>query len=88
MCQKHRKRVQIPQVMNPRELIGSCLNKSQLLLTLGKLPDNSMLATLDVSSLYTNIPYNEGIKACDHFLRTRIILTPPFLLAHSAILYA
>ena len=43
------------------------LNK---LLTIGKLPSNPLLVTLDVSSLYTNIPHNEGIKACDHFLRT------------------
>ena len=43
------------------------LNK---LLTIGKLPSNSLLVTLDVSSLYTNIPHNEGINACDHLLRT------------------
>ena len=43
------------------------LNK---LLTIGNLPANSLLVTLDVSSLYTNIPHNEGIKACDHFLCT------------------
>ena len=30
-----------------------------------------MLVTLDVSSLYTNIPHNEGIDACRHFLDTR-----------------
>ena len=29
------------------------------------------MCTLDVSSLYTNIPHNEGINACDNFLRTR-----------------
>ena len=43
------------------------LNK---LLTIGKLPSNSLLVTLDVSSLYTYIPHNEGINACDYFLRT------------------
>jgi len=36
------------------------LNK---LLTIGNLPANSLLVTLDVSSLYTNIPQNEGIKS-------------------------
>ena len=30
---------------------------------LGQLPENVFLATLDVSSLYTNIPNNEGIDA-------------------------
>ena len=40
------------------------------LLTIGNLPANSLLVTLDVSSLYTNIPHNEGINACEHFLRT------------------
>ena len=31
---------------------------------------NALLVTLDVSSLYTNIPHNEGITACRHFLDT------------------
>ena len=30
-----------------------------------------MVVTLDVSSLYTNIPHNEGIDACRHYLDTR-----------------
>ena len=38
---------------------------------LGPLPDNALLVTLDVSSLYTNIPHNEGIDACRYFLNTR-----------------
>ena len=38
---------------------------------LGQLPQNALLVTLDVSSLYTNIPHNEGITACRHFLDTR-----------------
>ena len=38
---------------------------------MGSLPDNAILVTLDVSSLYSNIPHNKGIEACRHFLNTR-----------------
>ena len=31
---------------------------------LPNIPDNCIMATLDVSALYTNIPHNEGIQAC------------------------
>ena len=31
----------------------------------------SYLVTLDVSSLYTNIPHSDGIDACKHFLNKR-----------------
>ena len=49
-------------------------------LTLPDLPANSLLVTLDVSSLYTNIPRNEGIDACYHFLSTR---NTPSIPAHA-----
>ncbi|XP_033095473.1 uncharacterized protein LOC117100033 [Anneissia japonica] len=35
---------------------------------LKELKTDAMLVTLDVSSLYTNIPHNEGIVACRNFL--------------------
>ena len=38
------------------------------------LPANAILATLDVSSLHTNIPTNEGIDACRKFLDQRATL--------------
>ena len=41
----------------------------QILETLGKLPPNCILATLDVSSLYTNIPNDEGIEAARNTLQ-------------------
>ena len=41
------------------------LNK---LSNLGNLPNDAILVTLDVSSLYTNIPHNQRIDECCHFL--------------------
>ena len=32
---------------------------------LGKIPENSILATMDVRSLYSNIPQKEGIKVVE-----------------------
>ena len=43
------------------------LNKLQ---KLGQLPNNAILVALEVSSLYTIIPHNEGINACRHFFHT------------------
>ena len=31
----------------------------------------AFLVTLDVTSLYSNIPHNNGIKACEHFLNSK-----------------
>ena len=33
-----------------------------------RIPQNAFLVTLDVTSLYSNIPHDDGIKACDHFM--------------------
>ena len=44
---------------------------------LGSLPSGTILATLDVTSLYTNIPHDEGIEACRAMLNTREVLQPP-----------
>ena len=32
------------------------------------IPQNAFLVTLDVTSLYSNIPHDDGVKACDHFM--------------------
>ena len=42
----------------------------------GALPTDSILVTLDVSSLYTKIPHDEGITACKRALETRSSLAP------------
>ena len=44
---------------------------------INNLPSNTLLVTLDVSSLYTNIPHNDGINACYHYLNTRSNKTIP-----------
>ena len=41
------------------------------LANLNRLADTAILGTLDVTSLYTNIPHNEGIEACRFFLQKR-----------------
>ena len=40
------------------------------------LPD-SFVVTLDVFSVYTNIPYDEGIRACEEYLNSQESLAPP-----------
>ena len=40
-------------------------------------PPGSLLVTLDVRSLYTNIPHAEGIEACRELLNTRVVQEPP-----------
>ena len=45
--------------------------------SLTNLPSNALLVTLDVSSLYTNIPHEEGIAACTEALNTRETQSPP-----------
>ena len=44
---------------------------------LPRLPPGSLLVTLDVSSLYTTIPRDEGVAACEEALNTRELLIPP-----------
>ena len=45
--------------------------------SLGNLPNNSLLVSLDVSSLYTNIPHSEGIQAAREHLNKRTTQRPP-----------
>ena len=45
--------------------------------SISTLPNDSLLVTLDVSSLYTNIPHTEGIQAARLHLDERTSKTPP-----------
>ena len=40
------------------------------------LPDNTILVTMDVTSLYTNIPHDEGIAACKEVWDAREVQIP------------
>eukprot|EP00105_Crassostrea_gigas_P004177 XP_011417314.1 PREDICTED: uncharacterized protein LOC105320883 [Crassostrea gigas] len=40
------------------------------------LPDHTLLVTMDVTSLYTNIPHDEGIEACREVWDSRTIQQP------------
>ena len=42
---------------------------------LNNLPDNTILVTLDVTALYSNIPHNDGIGACNKHLDRRALST-------------
>ena len=41
------------------------------------LPPNTLLVSMDVTSLYTNIPHDDGISACRHVWDNRLIKEPP-----------
>ena len=60
-----------PLVQTRQSFIKDTTHFLNKLEQLGQLPPNALLVTLDVSSLYTNIPHNEGITACRHFLDPR-----------------
>ena len=49
----------------------------QRLQSVDALPEDCLLVTLDVSSLYTSSPHNKVIDACREMLDTRGVLSPP-----------
>ena len=57
-----------PGVKNIRSYIRDTSDFLLMLQNLGNIPENSILATLDVSSLYTNIPNHEGCLAAEELL--------------------
>ena len=44
---------------------------------LNPLPSNTTLVTMDVTSLYTNIPHSDGIEACKEIWESRSNKMPP-----------
>ena len=50
------------------------LNK---LCSISAIPNDSLFVTLDLSSLYTNIPHTEGIQVARIYLNKRTLKTPP-----------
>ncbi len=55
----------------------------KLIEDLGDIPENCLMATLDVSALYTNIPQNEGISACLRAME--LTRNPESMPSHSSI---
>ena len=53
-----------PGVKDIRSYIKDTTHFLSVLSTINTLPEGAILATLDVPSLYTNIPNREGIEAC------------------------
>ena len=43
----------------------------------GLIPPETLLVSLDVTSLYTNIPYKDGIRACKEAWEERPVKNPP-----------
>ena len=41
------------------------------------IPENTALVAMDVTSLYTNIPHDDGIAACRKILEQRTVQEPP-----------
>ena len=41
------------------------------------IPENTTLVTMDVTSLYTNIPHDDGIAACRKIWEQRTDQEPP-----------
>jgi hypothetical protein len=49
----------------------------QKMAALNPLPSNTTLVTMDVTSLYTNIPHSDGIEACKEIWESRSVKMPP-----------
>ena len=54
-------------------LVGIC----RFSVAMGQLPPETLLVSMDVTSLYTNKPYEDGIKACEEVWEARDVKDPP-----------
>ena len=54
-----------------------CITLGVKLRNMPDLPPGALLVTFDVTSLYTNIPHEDGITACERALQTRTVQEPP-----------
>ena len=68
--------------LNPlvKKIPSHIKDTNDFLLKLQQLDDlssESLLVTLDVISLYTNIPHQEGLDACRETLNKQEVLDPP-----------
>ena len=67
-----------PLVQSTRSYVRDTSDFINKIEPLGPLPPEGLLCTIDVTSLYTNIPNDEGILACSHILeKLRSDDTPP-----------
>ncbi|CAH2273976.1 Hypothetical predicted protein [Pelobates cultripes] len=57
-----------PLVTNTNSFIKDTADFLNKLSQITNLPANTILVTMDVESLYSNIPHTDGINACYHFL--------------------
>ena len=62
-----------PSVSTLPSLIRDTTDFISRLQRLPILPSGTLLMTLDVTSLYTNIPHDEGITTCKEFEPTRLV---------------
>ena len=44
---------------------------------MGQLPPETLLVSMDVTSLYTNIPHEDGINACEEVWEARAVIDRP-----------
>ncbi|XP_071155741.1 uncharacterized protein [Mytilus edulis] len=66
-----------PHVENLPSYIQDTTHYLKKMESLNPLPPETILVSLDVTSLYTNIPHDDGIEACREVWNSRNTLHPP-----------